>query len=717
MVQYVQCENLKQRILDRVVKTETKHEKEEEVEEVVVDDEEDDEPCEPTVPAPTRSDMECQTDESFFTAPKPGDSSEKETPAPPEDSSEKEKSGEQEPKIQSDDTAPEQEPAKRLYYGQDITGHEDDSIFRRLQDCFPGGYHGEWAGFYNQGYPVSSKHRHMFWHVKYRKTMAPHKDYWYHITDDQLMVEYIARHMDQQPLEELEELKNIIEYGCSDLRMHPKHQDKSESASREAESRIDDDFQNLTRVLECYVEEHKVLPYCTVLHCLAARYLGGGLIDPTYNDEEYPYRISPQFTMMFWNLGNWCRKGFDKCPVPERLERFVPHISYDIDEQHEPLDNEKTRYNNYFINVIKNFGGHLFLNCEAGTIYPHRARLEEAMMTVCFKDYQDLMVAARVGKEGYVRQIAGYSEKENDTRVRQVSWAIFEVYWGKTKHRDTEEIIDLTRARMKMTRVCIYHVGQEYASKSAGIVGECIAIMAFECARYQVDVIAGDGNKAAYFTTSKSPGVPTYEHSLLQYWINKMMAVATQAQRKNFDSTSPPIRVKHFIPCSYRELDFLATHLEGITTATYTGELIKKTTDTGDCCMLSVVEWGHSREVYEEDLSQFEDEDHLNYTGEFNFKVNETCLNGDHNIFMVAPNDRDAHNPLVVHLTPSTMTWNERNSLKPKEMKIRRKEQRKEIQKANKRKGYEDRAEQERLQRNTGYGGSSSSSSWTWRPK
>ena len=194
-----------------------------------------------------------------------------------------------------------------------------------------------------------------------------------------------------------------------------------------------------------------------------------------------------------------------------------------------------------------------------------------------------------------------------------------------------------------------------------------------------------------------------------------MMAVATQAQRKHFDSTSPPIRVKHFISCSYRELDFLATHLEGITTATYTGELMKKTTDKSDCCMLSAVEWGQSRKVYEEDPSEFEDEDHLNYIGEFEFKVNETCLNGDHNIFTVAPNDRDAHNPLLVHLTPSTMTWNERNTYKPKEQKIKRKEQRKEIQKQNKRKGYEDRAERD--QRNTSYGGSSSSSSWTWRPK
>ena len=137
------------------------------------------------------------------------------------------------------------------------------------------------------------------------------------------------------------------------------------------------------------------------------------------------------------------------------------------------------------------------------------------------------MVAARIGKEGYIKQIAGYCTDGNDIRVRQVSWAIFEVYWGKTKHRDTEEIEYLTRARMRMTRVCVFHAGQKYASDSSGIVGECLAIMAFECARYQVDVIAGDGNKACHFTTPKSPGAPTYKHSLLQYCINKMMNVAT----------------------------------------------------------------------------------------------------------------------------------------------------------------------------------------------
>ena len=155
--------------------------------------------------------------------------------------------------IQNDETAPEEKPAQRLYYGQDITGNEDDSVSRQLKDCFTDGYHGEWAGFYNQGYPASSRHQHMFWHVKYRKTMSPHQDFWNRLTDEQLMTEYIARHKDQQPSQELDELNNNIEYGCSDPRMHPLHQDKSEEASQEAERRIDDGFGNLTGVLQSYV--------------------------------------------------------------------------------------------------------------------------------------------------------------------------------------------------------------------------------------------------------------------------------------------------------------------------------------------------------------------------------------------------------------------------------------------------------------------------------
>ena len=79
----------------------------------------------------------------------------------------------------------------------------------------------------------------------------------------------------------------------------------------------------------------------------------------------------------------------------------------------------------------------------------------------------------------------------------------------------------------------------------------------------------------------------------------------------------------------------------------------------------------------------------MDYIGEFTFRVNETCLSSDHNIFMVAPTDNDAHNPILVHLKPPDMLWSERYNYIPYEMKRRRKEKKKEIQKANKMKGWE----------------------------
>jgi hypothetical protein len=165
------------------------------------------------------------------------------------------------------------------------------------------------------------------------------------------------------------------------------------------------------------------------------------------------YRSSPQFSLMFWNLGNWCRARFSKCPLPERLQKFAPHIDYDLNSGHEKIG-DLPQFSNYFINVIKNFGAHLFMNWGAGSLYPHKELLE-VRFTTCFHDYHDLMVAALIKKERYVRQIAGYHTREDDTRIRYVSWAIFDVYWGIKKQRGTEIEEPLTRARMKMIRVCV----------------------------------------------------------------------------------------------------------------------------------------------------------------------------------------------------------------------------------------------------------------------
>ena len=84
-------------------------------------------------------------------------------------------------------------------------------------------------------------------------------------------------------------------------------------------------------------------------------------------------------------------------------------------------------YNNFFVSAIKNLKAHLFMNCEAGTIFQSQDRLKEAGWSVCFNDWQDLLVAARLGTDGYIKQIAGYKTDADDTRPRYVSWAIFEI--------------------------------------------------------------------------------------------------------------------------------------------------------------------------------------------------------------------------------------------------------------------------------------------------
>ena len=155
--------------------------------------------------------------------------------------------------------------------------------------------------------------------------------------------------------------------------------------------------------------------------------------------------------------------------------------------------------------------------------------------------------------------------------------------------------------------------------------------------------------------------------------------------------------------------------------------------------MLTLLEWGHARHERTEDVSDFEIEDPMNHVGEFCFQVNETCLSCHHKAFMVAPSDKDSHNPILIHVTPSEMTWNEQRTYIPDARKIARKQRRKGIQKTKRRKSSqaedEDDADDEpwvnftaqerrdyqayhrRQQRESGFGRSSVASSQQWRPK
>ena len=263
--------------------------------------------------------------------------------------------------------------------------------------------------------------------------------------------------------------------------------------------------------------------------------------DADFVDKDYPYRCSKSFSCTFWNLGNWQRTRFLKNPLPEHLAKNRNHIKFDLDSEHRPIG-DKPLVQQLLCQRGEEFEKpsfqFFFMNSEAASIFEHKERIEEGGYTVFFNDDQDLMVAARIGRNGYVKQIASYKTDPNDARARFVSWAIFEIMRGTTLNRSTGEEENLTRGRMSMHRVCVYHVGQEHIGRAASLCGEIIATMCWEGIYYQVDVIAGDGNKVAYLCTPKYPGCPTCEVSLLQFWVDRMVNTATQSRFEKIRSFS-----------------------------------------------------------------------------------------------------------------------------------------------------------------------------------
>ena len=144
-------EDLQKRIVERVSFVKKEVEEEQDVEE-----EEEEIKKEPEVPPTTEVSISTQTDLSEEVS-QPGSSHQREVPASDAGSHQREEAKE-EKSINDDDTAPPvKKPANLLWYGQEITGNEEDSILRELSKCFSNDYHSIWAGFLQLGISCTSK--------------------------------------------------------------------------------------------------------------------------------------------------------------------------------------------------------------------------------------------------------------------------------------------------------------------------------------------------------------------------------------------------------------------------------------------------------------------------------------------------------------------------------------------------------------------------------
>jgi len=158
---------------------------------------------------------------------------------------------------------------------------------------------------------------------------------------------------------------------------------------------------------------------------------------------------------------------------------------------------------------------------------------------------------------------------------RKVSFAIFEITWGKAIPRSTyaasstgyfdkneeTDLEDMERARMKVTRVCAYHVDNVAAVKSPSITGEVFAHMMYECICHQVSIVGGDANKLAYQKAGQQLN-GSYSMSTCQFWTHRMERTLDSYLKKVL-KTNKGMNVRQFHSISYLDLKYLRETIEG----------------------------------------------------------------------------------------------------------------------------------------------------------
>ena len=212
---------------------------------------------------------------------------------------------------------------------------------------------------------------------------------------------------------------------------------------------------------------------------------------------------------------------------------------------------------------------------------------------------------------GKIVQIAGPQEETQEDvwngPKRKISFAIFEITWGKAIPRRTyaasstgyfdrneeTDFEDMERARMKVTRVCVYHVDNVAAGKSHAIPGEVFAHMMFECICHQVSIVGGDANKLAYQKAGQQLN-GAYSMSTCQFWKDRMEQTL-DSYLKTVLKTNKDMNVRQFQSMSYLDLNYLRETIEG--KVDLDPDVRRKTDRMGDCCLLTFFEYGLSTPV------------------------------------------------------------------------------------------------------------------------
>ena len=499
--------------------------------------------------------------------------------------------------------------------------------------------------------------------------------------EEKFMDTYVSLFFSTPTIEDYFHGKPVV-YGCEDHRLRVCNSEPQEERSRKARQL----FEERQLALRDFVAKSgkDEYSYDDIVSDITELFLSGEKME---RNPESLGSSSKSLTTLFWNIGNW--KRGENMRLPSVID---PDKIYYKENKPEQFPDHKYENNNLFLQMIKKLRAHIALICEAGTLEPYMDYLKEHNWSFCFNDAKDLCVLARLGKDGSITQIAGPNSENVWTEPnRKINFGIFEICWGKAVPRSTfaasstgyfnrdevEEFVDMERARMKVTRVCIYHVDNNAAKYSHGITGEIFAHMLYECTCHQVSIIAGDANMLSYQKANKHAN-SSYSMSTVQFWTERFEEAMDDYFKKVLNN-GKDFNVRQFHSISYADLKFLKDNIEG--KVDLPQELRKKTDNMGDCCLMTLFEYGLSTPV-----AQFED-GQSNDKLEYKYSVNELLFYLTNDILMLRERDKDSHCPILVTIEPSEMTNQEKKSFNTDEQKRQRAFSRKDIQKANKAKG------------------------------
>ena len=451
-----------------------------------------------------------------------------------------------------------------------------------------------------------------------------------------------------------------------------------------AREELEDTKKELKKELELYGPKGPSWDFVTFYEELCRRFLKGRI------EEPYGTNLlasSESLTFLSWNYGNMVRG--QKYTTPRFLQgldgAMKPRKQSAMSLQNEQFEN------NLFFNMLFFLRAHVVILQEAHLLVPAKEFIEQKNWTVCFNDWENLAVMARLAPGGYVKIIAGHDQELGHCEQRDVTWAIYEICFGETRPRQDfkdadfefddygpeDKRVPLTRANMHTIRVCNYHVDAHRAVDAHLLTGEQTALMLYECFVYEVDIISGDANSLAYRMSGyKRQPMANYYYSTMQHWIRRFSEARVQADpgikapipRTFYSSTSQVLK-----KCE-DYFDKLWEEYSTVEKEEYQGSRL------GDTCLSTIVEWGHS-------MSEEEYENSTVSTKEFICNFSENFAMIDTEVMCSRPTDEDSHGPMFISLRPASLSSGDRRQYRTaatlQEANVRRKER----QKQNRKKG------------------------------